>query len=307
LGGNVFGWTVGEATAAEILDRFVGEGFDLIDTANVYPYWAPGRLGGESETLLGSWLEQRPKMRPRIFLATKVGFSKDSTSGGLSRRCLLREVDQSLRRLHTDYIDLYQSHVDDPSTPLEETLDTYASLIKTGKVRTIGASNISAERFGQALRVSATCGYPRYESLQPEYNLYTRAPFETALAPLCQTEQIGVIPYFALASGFLTGKYHSESEFLASRRGQFVQAAFNTREMFQRRGQRVLATLGTLSAEIHATPAQISLAWLLAHGVTAPIASVTSVAQLKELIGGARLSLSRESIALLDASSTSEN
>src|SRR4051794_39511142 len=208
FGGNVFGWTIDEATSFRLLDAFVEAGFNLVDTADVYSRWAPGNKGGESETILGKWFRSSGK-RDRVVLATKVGMEMGPGKKGLSRAYILRAVEDSLRRLQTDYIDLYQSHVDDPETPLQETLATYAELIKEGKVRAIGASNYSADRLAEAVQVSNRFGYPRYESLQPEYNLYDREKFETVLEPLCLERNIGVIPYYSLASGFLTGKYRS--------------------------------------------------------------------------------------------------
>lgn len=303
LGGNVFGWTVHGAMAFAILDTFIGEGFNLIDTANVYSYWVPGNKGGESETIIGTWLRQRPGIRRRVILATKVGYRGGCETGGLSRASIEEGVNASLKRLNTDYIDLYQSHIDDDATPLEETLDAHARLIKSGKVRAIGASNYTSDRLEAALKISAAFGYPRYEVVQPEYNLYERRKFEGRLADLCIREKIGVIPYLALASGFLTGKYRTEAEFLGSRRGPFLKQAFDTASMFGLRGQRILSSLSEISAETGATPAQISLAWLISRGVTAPIVSATTVDQLKELLRGVGVRLPRFAMSLLNGAS----
>ncbi len=303
LGGNVFGWTADEPTSFELLDVFVGEGFNLVDTSNGYSRWAPGNKGGESETIIGNWLRLRPGIRSKVIIATKVGCDMGPGRSGLSQAHIREEVEGSLRRLRTDYIDVYQSHIDDPKTPLEETLHAYAQLVREGKVRAIGASNYPAGRLAEALQVSARHGYPRYESLQPRYNLYDRDKFESELDGLCRDEGLGVIPYFALASGFLTGKYRSEAEFGKTARGQFMNRLANVTEMFGARGQRILAALERVSAELDATPAQVSLAWLLAHRVTAPIASATSVGQLRALMRGVTMALPVSSVRLLDEAS----
>lgn len=297
FGGNVFGWTADETTSFELLDAFVAAGFNLIDTANSYSHWVPGNKGGESETIIGNWLRQRPGARAKVLIATKVGSEMAPGESGLSKTYIVAEVERSLRRLNTDYIDLYQSHRDDPKTSVDETLDAYAQLVRQGKVRVIGASNFTAARLAASLKSSAARGLPRYESLQPEYNLYARDKFEGELADLCREEQIGVIPYFSLASGFLTGKYRSEADFGKSPRGQRMQSMLNAR------GRRILAALDQVGRETNATPAQVSLAWLLAHGVTAPIASATSVEQLNELIRGATLELERDAVEALDEAS----
>jgi aryl-alcohol dehydrogenase-like predicted oxidoreductase len=297
LGGNVFGWTADEATSWKVLDAFVAAGFNLIDTANSYSRWVPGHQGGESETILGNWLRQRPGMRAKVLIATKVGSEMGPGQSGLARGYILKEVECSLQRLQTDYIDVYQSHRDDDKTPIEETLEAYAQLVRQGKVRVIGASNFTAARLTESLKVSAEHRYPRYESLQPEYNLYHRDRFEGELAALCRKEEIGVIPYFALASGFLTGKYRSDADFAKSPRGAGAQRMLNDR------GRRILAALDKVGAEINATPAQVSLAWLLAKGVTAPIASATSVEQLDELLRGVTLELTPEAVKTLDEAS----
>jgi aryl-alcohol dehydrogenase-like predicted oxidoreductase len=296
LGGNVFGWTADESTSFKVLDAFVAAGLDLIDTADAYSRWVPGHRGGESETLIGKWLRSRQN-RSKVVIATKVGVEMGPGERGLSSAYIMRAVERSLERLATDYIDLYQSHRDDAGTPLEETLEAYAQLVRQGKVRVIGASNFTAERLGAALEVSAARGLPRYECLQPCYNLYDRASFEGELAALVRHEDVGVISYYSLASGFLTGKYRSVDD-LANR-----ARAFRVKDMLNERGMRILRALDEVSAQLGATPAQVSLAWLLAHGVTAPIASATSVAQLEELIGATHLDLSGETLRALDEAS----
>jgi len=294
FGGNVFGWTADEPTSFALLDAFVAAGFNAIDTADVYSAWVPGHQGGESEAIIGNWLKQRGG-RDRIVLATKVGMQMGSGSKGLAKAYILSEVETSLKRLQTDYIDLYQSHADDPSTPLEETLEAHAKLIEQGKVRAIGASNYSAARLSEALATSKAKGFPRYESLQPNFNLIDRGDFAGDLEALALREGIGVITYFSLASGFLTGKYRSKADTANRARGSRVEKYFDDR------GTKVLAALDKVAAETGATPAQISLAWLMARpSVTAPIASATSVAQLEELLASAQLKLDPAAIALLD-------
>lgn len=297
LGGNVFGWTADEPASFAILDEFVGAGFDFVDTADVYSRWVPGHKGGESEIVLGNWFK-RSGQRKKVILATKVGIELAPDKKGLSKAYILRAVEDSLERLQTDYIDLYQSHIDDASVPLEETLGAYDQLIKQGKVRAIGASNYSAERLAESLKVSQQHGLPRYECLQPHYNLYERAGFEKGLEPLCLKEGIGVIPYFALASGFLTGKYRSESDLAKGPRGQMVK------KYLEERGFRILAALDEVAAKLHSTPGKAAIAWLIARpSITAPIASATSVEQLKDLVDAANLQLDAESIKTLDAAS----
>ena len=288
FGGNVLGWTADEATSFRLLDAFVDGGFNMIDTADVYSRWASGHSGGESETVIGKWLHASGK-RHRVLVATKVGKPMgDEGSGrrGLSRRWIRQAVEDSLRRLQTDHIDLYQSHEDDASAPLEETMSAFAELIREGKVRAIGASNIGATRLGEALATSARLGLPRYETLQPLFNLADRAPFEAELQALCLAEGLGVINFFGLARGFLTGKYRSEADLGKSPRGAGVKA------YLEERGRRILAALDDVAAAQRATPAQVALAWELAQpGITAPIVSATSVAQWLELAGAAQLAL----------------
>jgi aryl-alcohol dehydrogenase-like predicted oxidoreductase len=296
FGGNVFGWTADERTSFELLDRFAAAGFNLVDTADVYSKWIPGHRGGESESIIGHWLQRRGR-RDDVVIATKVGMEMGPAEKGLSRDYILAAVDRSLQRLKTDYIDLYQAHIDDPATPLEETLGAFAELIAAGKVRAIGASNYEAGRLAAALEVSATNGLPRFETLQPWYNLYDRVSFEGPLADLCRQEQLGVISYFGLASGFLTGKYRKEQDYANSAR------AYCVKTMLNERGLRILAALDEVAADYRATPAQVSLAWLRARGVAAPIASATSVAQLEELLPSAEIDLDAAALAALNAAS----
>ena len=297
LGGNVFGWTVDEPTAFGILDAFVGAGGNLIDTADSYSTWVAGHKGGESETIIGKWLKKSGN-RDRVVIATKVGSEIGPGKKGLSKNYILRAVEESLRRLQTDVIDLYQSHKDDPSTPVEETLEAYAQLVKQGKIRAIGASNFSAERLSQSLQASKERGYPAYQSLQPRYNLYDRAEYEQSFEPLCREYGLGVITYYSLASGFLTGKYHSESDLIKSIRGQGVRLYLN------KRGFRILEALDQVAKKYNTKPATISLAWLMARpGITAPIASATSIEQLSDLTAATRLDIDASSLALLNKAS----
>ncbi len=297
LGGNVFGWTADEANSFRILDAYMDAGLNFIDTADVYSTWAPGNSGGESETIIGKWMRARGN-RDRLVIATKVGSEMGPGKKGLTKSYIRSAVEASLQRLQTDYIDLYQSHRDDPETPQQETLETYAELIREGKVRAIGASNFSATRMQEALAISAERGLPRYESLQPKYNLHDRAEYEAELEPLCRKEEIGVIPYYGLASGFLTGKYRSEADFGKSVRGGRMATYLNER------GKRILSALDAVAARRDATPAQIALAWLMARpGLTAPIASATSVEQLQDITRAASLRVDSADIAELDMAS----
>lgn len=298
LGTNVFDWTVDEPTAFSILDAFTEAGFNMVDTANSYPSWVPGNLGGESEEIIGSWMKERGS-RDKVIIATKVGWDIDPERRGLSPAQITKEVEGSLKRLKTDYIDLYQSHKDDPEVPQEETLEVYHRLVREGKVRVIGASNYSAERLRDALRISDEKGYPPYQSLQPHYNLYDREIFEAELEPLCLEENLGVIPYFSLARGFLTGKYRGKGDISKSSRGGSVEKFY-----FNDRGDRILRALDELSAGYNSTPAQISLAWLMARrSITAPIASATSVEQLREIMKAAEIKLDEAAIEKLDEAS----
>jgi len=297
LGGNVFGWTADESASFAVLDGFINAGFNLIDTADVYSKWIPGHVGGESETIIGKWMKARGN-RAKVVLATKCGMELSPTDKGLSKAYILRAVDKSLARLQTGHIDLYQAHKDDETVPLEETLDAFAQLIKAGKVRAIGASNYSAERLAAALEVSRKNSLPRYECLQPHYNLMERQIFEEKLGPLCLQESIAVIPYFSLAMGFLTGKYRSEVDLAKSPRGNGVKKYLNDR------GTNVLAALDQTAARLDSTPARVAMAWLMARpGITAPIASATSTAQLADLTASAQLKLDGAAIQTLDAAS----
>jgi aryl-alcohol dehydrogenase-like predicted oxidoreductase len=297
LGGNVFGWTVDEPTAFQLLNAFVTAGFNLVDTADIYPRWVPGNVGGESETMIGNWLKRSGK-RQQVIVATKVGMEMGPNKKGLSRDYIMRSAEDSLRRLQSDYIDLYQSHEDDPQTPLEETLEAYSQLIKEGKVRAIGASNYSAERLSEALKTSPRLDLPRYEGLQPLYNLYDRAAYEDELESLCVKENLGVIPYYSLAAGFLTGKYRSETDLAKSPRGGTVKKYLN------KRGLRILNALDQVAAQHRSTPTRVALAWLIGRpSITAPIASATNLEQLNDLIEATKLDLDKDSIELLNQAS----
>jgi aryl-alcohol dehydrogenase-like predicted oxidoreductase len=297
LGGNVFGWTADEKASFAVLDAFVAGGGNFIDTADVYSTWAPGHTGGESETVLGKWLKSRGN-RNKLVVATKVGSDMGNGKKGLKPAYIARAVEDSLKRLQTDTIDLYQSHRDDADTPQEETLRAYETLIKAGKVRAIGASNFTAARLKEALELSKKNGLPRYECLQPEYNLYDRADYETELEPVCRAENLGVIGYFALASGFLSGKYRSEADFTKSQRGEDMGKYMNPR------GFRILKALDEVAADAKATPAQVAVAWEAARpSVTAPIVSATKVEQAQQIVGAMGLKLSAAAIETLDRAS----
>jgi aryl-alcohol dehydrogenase-like predicted oxidoreductase len=299
LGGNVFGWTADEKTSFAILDAFVDAGFNAIDTADVYARWAPTAGAGASEKVIGAWLKASGK-RDQIVLATKFGMDMADDKKGLSAKYMMQAVEDSLQRLQTDYIDLYQSHRDDPDTPQEETGEAFARLVEQGKVRAIGASNFTAERLVSANKLAEAHGWPRYETLQPLYNLYDRADFEGSLEQACRGMDVGVIPYYGLASGFLTGKYRSEADLAKSPRGRGVK------KYLDERGLRILAILDEAAAKLNATPAQVALAWLMAK-VAAPIASATSVEQLREILGAASLTLDPQTLESLDrASATAE-
>lgn len=298
FGGNVFGWTVDEATSFNLLDAWVDAGMNFVDTADIYSRWVPGHVGGESETIIGKWLKKSGK-RDQIVLATKVGKDMGDGKVGLRGDYIRRAVEASLRRLKTDVIDLYQSHDDDPETPLEETLGAYADLIRHGKVRAIGASNFTAVRLQHALDVSAAHGLPRYETLQPLYNLVERPAFEAELEAVCTANHIGVINFYALASGFLSGKYRTEADLAKSPRGQGVKQYLNER------GLRVLDALDAVAQRYGATPAQVALAWQIARpSITAPIASATSLEQLQGLVAATRLTLDADAVAVLNRASS---
>ena len=297
FGGNVFGWTVDEATSFSLLDAWVGAGMNFIDTADVYSRWVPGHTGGESETIIGKWLK-RSGRRDQVVLATKVGKDMGDGKVGLAPAYIRSAIEASLKRLQTDVIDLYQSHDDDASVPLADTLGAYADLIKAGKVRAIGASNFTAPRLAEALAASAAHGLPRYECLQPLYNLVERPAFEAELEGVCLQHGIGVINFFALARGFLSGKYRSEADLAKSPRGQGVKQYLNPH------GLRVLGALDAVAQRLNATPAQVALAWQIARpSVTAPIASATSLAQLADLVAAARLTLDADAVHQLNEAS----
>ncbi len=297
FGGNVFGWTTDEATSFKLLDACVAAGINAIDTADVYSVWVKGHQGGELEIVIGNWLKKRGK-RDDVIIATKVGAPMGSGDKGLSRSWIMKECDASLKRLQTDVIDLYQAHRDDPETPQEETAQAFADLVKQGKVRALGASNFTAARLKSAVDVSHQHGWPRYELLQPLYNLVERPAFEDELEGLCKSENIGVINYYALAAGFLTGKYRSEADLGKSPRGGGAKKYLNER------GQAVLKALDDVAARHKVTPAQVALAWLIARpSVTAPIASATSVEQLQDIVKATELKLAANDMAELDKAS----
>ncbi|MCC6179594.1 MAG: aldo/keto reductase [Chloroflexi bacterium] len=295
LGGNVFGWTANEEASFAVLDAYLEAGGNFVDTADVYARWAPGNSGGESESVLGRWMAAR-KNRSSVIIATKLGSEMGPGKRGLSRQYMMEAVEASLRRLQTDYIDLYQSHRDDEATPIEETLAAYGDLVRQGKVRVIGASNFTVERLAESVQISEEHGYPRYESLQPPFNLVQRESYAGALEAYCREHQIGVIPYSSLASGFLTGKYRPDQELPSSARAGGIQQRY-----MGERGFRILGDVDRVAEKHGATPAQVALAWLMARrGITAPIASATTVPQLHELLGAVTLKLDPESIAALD-------
>lgn len=298
FGGNVFGWTADEATSFSLLDAWLDAGMNFVDTADVYSRWVPGHSGGESEAIIGKWLK-RSGRREQLVLATKVGKDMGGGKVGLRPEYIREAVDASLKRLQTDYIDLYQSHDDDAGVPLAEVLGTFGELIAEGKVRAIGASNYSAPRLAEALRVSEAQGLPRYESLQPLYNLYDRAAFEQDLQPLCSSQGVGVINFYALASGFLSGKYRNAEDAGKSARGAgIVQKYLNPR------GLRIVQALDEVAARLQAAASEVALAWLLRQdAVTAPIASATSLPQLQSLLRAARLQLDAEALQALEHAS----
>jgi aryl-alcohol dehydrogenase-like predicted oxidoreductase len=297
FGGNVFGWTADEAMSFKLLDAFVASGFNFIDTADAYSRWHPGNKGGESEIIIGNWLRARGG-RDKVIIASKLGIEIVAGKKGLSRAYMMEAVEASLRRLQTDYIDLYQSHFDDPATPIEETLAAYGDLVKQGKVREIGASNFSASRLTDSLKISKENGLPRYQSLQPQYSLVERAAFEGPLEDLCLKEKLGVIGYYSLASGFLTGKYRSKADAEGRARGGRVAAYLNDY------GFGVLAALDDVAKRYNARPVQIAMAWLMARpSVTAPIASATDLDQLAELLKSAEIKLDAAAIQQIDVAS----
>ncbi|HLW90434.1 MAG TPA: aldo/keto reductase [Roseiarcus sp.] len=300
FGGNVFGWTSDKARSFELLDRFVGAGFNAVDTADVYSAWAPGNKGGESEAIIGDWMKARGN-RDRVVVMTKVGSPMGPGKKGLKARYIEEAVEASLRRLKAETIDLYFSHWPDPETPYEETLGAYRKLLDKGKVRYVGASNLNAEQLAAALDVARRHSLPRYEVLQPEYNLYDRGGFDGPLRELCMAEEIGVITYFSLAKGFLSGKYRSEADLDKSPRGGGVKAYLNER------GRRILGALDDVSKRLAAKQAEVALAWIMARaGVTAPIASATTIPQVDSLIAAASLKLDAADIKALDEASAME-
>lgn len=297
FGGNVFGWTLDEAASFKILDAFVDAGFNFIDTADSYSRFVPGNKGGESETIIGKWMKKSGK-RHAVVLATKLGSEMGEGKKGLSAKYMKQAVEDSLRRLRTDHIDLYQSHYDDPATPVEETMAAFHDLVREGKVRYIGASNLEPARIKASNDFARQHGLSAYISLQPLYNLYDRKKFEEQYAPLAQEERLAVIPYYALASGFLTGKYRSEADLGKSARGQSVKKYLDIR------GRRILAAMDKAGQELGAPLSQIAIAWLLQRpGVTAPIASATNERQLQELVGACALRLDARHIKMLDDAS----
>jgi len=300
LGGNVFGWTIDESQSFEILDAWVDAGFNCVDTANVYSVWQPGHQGGESETIIGRWLKRTGK-RDRIVLATKVGWTMGDGRKGLARDYVVQAAEESLNRLQTDYIDLYQSHLDDPDLPVEEPLAAYAQLIEQGRVRAIGASNFTSERLRTALEASSRDSLPSYACLQPLYNLYDRDAYEASLETVCLSHGLGVITYSSLRSGFLSGKYRSEADLSKSVRGNRVKDFLNPR------GLRILDAVTDVARQLECAPSTVALAWLLSRPtVTAPIVSATSREQLAELVAAPHLRLEAEHLDLLGRASRNE-
>ena len=298
FGGNVFGWTANEKTSFELLDAFTDAGFNLIDTADNYSHWAPGNKGGESETIIGNWLKQSGK-RHKVVIATKVGGAFPGGKKDLSKKYILKAAEDSLRRLQVETIDLYQSHWDDEVTPVSETIDAYAQLVKEGKVKAIGASNLSPQRLQQSIDYSKEANLPQYQTLQPEYNLYNRQKFEQEYKAICERENLGVINYYALASGFLSGKYRTAADAAKSARGAGI-----VKEYLNERGLRILKALDSVAEKHNTNAATVSLAWLMAQPlITAPIASATSVAQLQELIKATEIKLSADDLTELDSAS----
>lgn len=301
FGGNVFGWTVDEKTSFQLLDAFVANGFNLIDTADVYYRWKPGNAGGESETIIGKWMKQRNN-RSSVVIVSKVGGDMGQGKRCLGKSYILQAAAASLQRLQTDYIDVYLSHWDDLNTPVSETMEAYAQLVQEGKVRSIGASNISAERLQQSIDFSLQNGLPSYQVLQPEYNLYNRKAFEQQYAAICQQHRLGVMNYYALASGFLTGKYRTAADAHKSVRGQGI-----INKYFNERGLRIVNALTQVAQQYNATPATIALAWLINNPlITAPIASATHLQQLQQLVAATRVSLSHAALQQLNDASAYE-
>jgi aryl-alcohol dehydrogenase-like predicted oxidoreductase len=298
FGGNVFGWTIDEQTSFTILDSFVDAGLNLVDTADIYSNWKPGNHGGESETIIGKWLKKSGK-RDRVVIATKVGGELSPDKKGASRKYILSEVAESLKRLQTDYIDLYQLHFDDKHTPQEETLEAFAQLIQEGKVKAIGASNMEPERLKKAFEISKQNNLPAYQTLQPLYNLYDREEYERKYALICKEYNLGVVSYASLASGFLSGKYHSKEDLTGKQRGQRVEKYMNDR------GMRIIKVLAEVATSLNSKPATVALAWLIAQPtITAPIASATSIDQLAEQVKATELKLDDNAIRKLNEASS---
>jgi aryl-alcohol dehydrogenase-like predicted oxidoreductase len=297
FGGNVFGWTTDDNRTFELLDAFVDAGFNAVDTADVYSAWVPGNKGGESETAIGKWFKKSGK-RDKIVLATKVGSEMGPGKKGLSKKYILEAVESSLTRLQTDYIDLYQSHYDDPNTPIEETMEAYNELVKAGKVRIIGASNFSADRLEESVKIGLQEGFTAYQTFQPEFNLFDRQDFEENIAPFTIDNNLSVISYFSMASGFLSGKYRSQEDLKGSKRSGMVE------KYLTERGFKILSALDEVAAEYNSNPATISLAWIIANpAVTAPIASATTLDQLKQLTEAATIQLDEAALEKLKAAS----
>lgn len=302
LGGNVFGWTLDETESFKVLDAFVDHGFNAIDTADVYTAWVPGNLGGESETIIGNWLRARPGIKDEVVVFTKVGCGTDGQPrpGGLSFASIHKAIDASLARLGLESIDVYFSHFPDAATPISETLAAYDDLLSAGKIRAIGASNMDAQQISDALKIAETEGLPAYRVVQPEYNLYNRDKYEGALQTLCMSRNIGVVNYYGLAAGFLTGKYRSPADLVQSPRGARMSRYMNAR------GESILASLDAVASEHGATPGEVALAWLMVRGgITAPIASATRVAHIESFARAANLSLTVEELLVLDQAAVS--
>ena len=297
FGGNVFGWTADEPTSFQLLDAFTDAGLNGIDTSDNYTAWIPGNTGGDSERVIGKWLKKSGK-RDKVVIATKVGGKFSEEKKGLKKAYILQSIEDSLTRLQTDHIDLYQTHYDDPETPIEETLEAYAEIVKSGKVLAIGTSNMTVERLAESITISQQKGFPAYQSLQPEYNLMEREKYETQYAPFVKEHNIGVLPYFALASGFLTGKYRSEKDLEGSSRTKYVGRYLNER------GFKILKALDEVAAQYNSKPGIVAIAWLIAQpGITAPIASATSISQLNDLVAAVALKLDAATLKILDAAS----
>ncbi|MBS1947132.1 MAG: aldo/keto reductase [Bacteroidetes bacterium] len=297
LGGNVFGWTIDEPDSFKVMDVFESGGFNFIDTADVYSRWAPGNTGGESETIIGKWMKQKNN-RHKIIVATKVGSDMGQGHKDLSKKYILKAAEGSLLRLQTDYIDLYQTHWDDDKAPVEETLEAYAELMRQGKVRWIGASNLSPERLKKSFEASKKHGYPVYQSFQPGYNLYDRGNYEKEIEPICIQHNMGVITYYSLASGFLSGKYRSENDLSKSKRGAGIKKYLNER------GFKILHALDEVAKEHNTVPSSVAIAWLLSRpSITAPISSATSSEQLNDLIKAVELKLTEADTELLNKAS----